>query len=199
MTLDHLNKQLNEIRAEASTLKSRFLDQVARIDNDDRASMLYKREQVADLARDTKPKLRALFEREVAAIERERKTLTQKVAGSAGTGGADVISFRDAHDRARTLTTATEARDALTRAMDLDDTVLAHAILDHALRMGFTPAIDAYIAQHPGTEATIRDLSNVHAWQQNFTTQFETELEYQLPQARIRELFEGHAGNSQAW
>jgi hypothetical protein len=71
----------------------------------------------------------------------------------------DVVSYRDAQDRADTLTLddvgVRAATDLLERADLSGDTHLTRAIFTRAMRLGWTKVTDAYLDRHPDQRAAV--------------------------------------------
>lgn len=190
MALTALNNTINRLREEAETLRRQFNEQVAVLNNDKSISMHGKREIVAELTPQFGSKIDALQEQERDALEKERLSLTRQVFGSAGSG-SDVISYRDAHDRAASLNTRGEITSAMQRALDANDAVLAQAILQKAINTSVTDAVDAYAAVHPASAEKIRDLADLHAFVNNAATDVQATFDYAHPAARLEEQPEG--------
>lgn len=84
----------------------------------------------------------------------------------------DAISSRDAQDRAERLTTPAEAGEALRRAEQADDQVLAGAITHHAVRRSrqavsrqatqeWDAVLAAYVDARPAKEPVVRELAEI--------------------------------------
>jgi hypothetical protein len=73
--------------------------------------------------------------------EAHRRRSERRLLGIQGTNPADVISFRDAHDRVESIKTAAEGKALLTRALRQGDRTLAQAVVQRALdRVALEPA-----------------------------------------------------------
>lgn len=199
MSLDSLNSTINAIRGEAAQVQSAHVDAVRSIDQNERASMLAKREMLAERREQTKATLDALQGREDTAVESTRLALKRVVSGTAGDDPTGVISFRDAYDRAGALADRSDAREAMSRALDLGDEVLAQAILHRAVEMGFRDTIDTYTALHPEKADTIADLENLHRFTSDLSHSVAKMTAYLVPSVGIRNVWEGAVANGQPY
>ena len=68
------------------------------------------------------------------------------------------LSFRDAAQRAATVTRVAEARELLDTAEMTGDEPLARAVGNRAIALGLTPVIDAYLANRPAQAKAIEKL-----------------------------------------
>ena len=68
------------------------------------------------------------------------------------------VSFRDAHQRAATITRPTEAQDLLDTAEATGDELLARAVGNRGIALGLTPVAEAYLASRPGQAAAMEKL-----------------------------------------
>ena len=189
MALTNLNHELNKFRDTASKIRSDFTTDVDALNANDKLSMAGKRAELDQREPEYRAKLTELSNRETAALENTRQALRRQITGTATDG--DVIAFRDAHDRAATLKTAHDARDAMTRALDVGDQALAKAILDTAIGKGWDDVVTSYTSANPDMATTINDLYDLHRWTDNVQNEFERSMAYQLPDARLREVHEG--------
>ncbi|WP_288873036.1 hypothetical protein [uncultured Microbacterium sp.] len=189
MALTNLNNELNKFRDTASKIRSDFTTDVDALNANDKLSMAGKRAELDQREPEYRAKLTELSNRETAALENTRQALRRQITGTATDG--DVIAFRDAHDRAATLKTAHDARDAMTRALDVGDQALAKAILDTAIGKGWDDVVTSYTSANPDMATTINDLYDLHRWTDNVQNEFERSMAYQLPDARLREVHEG--------
>lgn len=189
MALTNLNNELNKFRDTASKIRSDFTTDVDALNANDKLSMAGKRAELDQREPEYRAKLTELSNRETAALENTRQALRRQITGTATDG--HVIAFRDAHDRAATLKTAHDARDAMTRALDVGDQALAKAILDTAIGKGWDDVVTSYTSANPDMATTINDLYDLHRWTDNVQNEFERSMAYQLPDARLREVHEG--------
>lgn len=189
MALTNLNNELNNLRDTASKIRNDFATEVDALNANDKLSMAGKRAELDRREPEYRAKLTELSSRETAALENTRQSLRRQITGVATDG--DVIAFRDAHDRAATLKTAHDARDAMSRALDVGDQALAKAILDTAISKGWDGAVTSYTSANPDMATTISDLYDLHRWTDNVQNELQRAMSYQLPEARLRPVHEG--------
>lgn len=183
MALDALNTKINALRDEATAVRRDFSTEINALNANTSLSPSGKREYLDKIEPGMRAKLANLDADETRALEHARETLQRTVMGSAAEG--DVIAFRDAHDRAGRIDSEREARDEMTRALDVGDAALAKAILHASIGKGWSSAVDRYTVKHPDMKTTITDLIAVHRWTDSTEVAIERTLAYQLPDARL--------------
>lgn len=116
-------------------------------------------------ARDAMQALRQEFETEREATA---KKLNREIFGN--TESADVMSVRDARDRARRLEDPAEAAQLLNWAEDDGDEVLARAIAEQAHRNSvgvlggeWTPVLQSYLDERPEVASRLEQLEGTRA------------------------------------
>ncbi|MFJ3319369.1 hypothetical protein [Curtobacterium sp. NPDC086286] len=151
---------------QAHELKTRYLSQVAAVQNDNRLTPEGKRSKLAKLHANTVQQLSKLKRERDAALTTRRADLERQLFGLPATAPtSDTVSYRDALDR---VTRAAEAKDdkAMHQLYDnaklTGDSILTKAILGHAYRSGSADLVNRYLNE-PGNEAL--DQKGVELWQ----------------------------------
>lgn len=151
---------------QAHELKTRYLSQVAAVQNDSRLTPEGKRGKLAKLHKNTTQQLTKLKRDRDAALTTRRADLERQLFGLPSTAPtSDTVSYRDALDR---VSRAAEAKDdkALNQLYDnaklTGDAILVKAILGHAYRTGNADVVNRHLNE-PGNEAL--DQKGVELWQ----------------------------------
>ncbi|WP_416430056.1 hypothetical protein [Paenarthrobacter nicotinovorans] len=136
----------------AERLRSGQREQLEAIRQDRNLSPAGKRAQIAALYLRNKQEVGKL-EKQAATTRTDRINHIRKtVFGLSGNPGPqDVISYRDAQDRAANLGSDDEAKAAqlFDRAQLSGDTILAAAVVNRALEAGWVNVANSYIEAHP--------------------------------------------------
>ncbi|SIR97884.1 hypothetical protein SAMN05445060_1915, partial [Williamsia sterculiae] len=85
---------------------------------------------------------------------------------NAGTS-SDVVSYRDAQDRATRILDPDDAQTAYTNALRSDDKVLAQAILAQALTHNWTAITNDYRSRNPSAASALDDLTQIGQYENN--------------------------------
>ncbi|SIR96495.1 hypothetical protein SAMN05445060_1914, partial [Williamsia sterculiae] len=98
---------------------------------------------------------------------RKREALEKTLFGiNAGTS-SDVVSYRDAQDRATRILDPDDAQTAYTNALRSDDKVLAQAILAQALTHNWTAITNDYRSRNPSAASALDDLTQIGQYENN--------------------------------
>lgn len=106
---------------------------------------------------DANAQITELQNRELALIAEARQKVERKLAGTIGSTPDAVIAFRDAQDRADSISDAREATRILERALITGDTSLANAVAQRALSQGWSDAASIYTDAHPEVADALED------------------------------------------
>lgn len=185
MSFATLTAKIDALRQKAEAIRVRNADLAAGLNNDQNLSLQGRQAQAAESLTSARNEMTALQAEEDQLIAAEIKSLTQSLAGSASGTSSDVINFRDAQDRAARLADAREARDAMARALTLDDQVLAQAILHRSFQDLFNEPIELYLAQFPQKRQVAEDLYRVHKFAQDVSRNFHRQIAYSVGETRI--------------
>lgn len=134
MSLETLDRKIEALRADAANRISTY----RRVTADVRADTTLSKEGKSLKLGGTKERVTSevadLQRQENEAIAAEIQSLERSIGGTVGSAsGADLISFRDAQDRANRTTNATDALAALRSAINTNDRELARAYLMRAV------------------------------------------------------------------
>lgn len=146
----------------ARAVRAKYERDVAAINADTRLNAIGRAEMINDLYIAAKAELEGLRAEELRESTERRRRLERDIFGLPGTADPSVaISFRDAQDRANAIETEDEgqALRLLRQASQSGDTHLAKALITRAVEVGWSRVIDAYSAEHPGTEAKLAELT----------------------------------------
>lgn len=149
MTLAQLDKKLDDIRAEATRTWQEHKREAEFIQNNRDLTDVAKKEHTDRSLTVTREALKKLEQSEYAEIESSKRAAERAINATAGSSSHDIISFRDAQDRAERITDHSEARRIMDRALASADTVLATAVMRQAVSQGWEDVYQAFTAEHP--------------------------------------------------
>lgn len=181
MSLDFVEGKIDEIRTQAADLIEDYSRTQAEVASDPNLTPAGKREHLASIHESVSEKLKALRQQEKDVVRTKREKLERSVFGlPAGTAGnpAQLVSFRDAQDRANRLTDRADAEAAYQSALRSDDTVLAQAILAQALTRGWTNVTKDYLSRNPSAREDLDDLAAIKQYEQNSLA---VSIKYMMP------------------
>lgn len=170
MALDFIEGKIDSIRAEADNLRDEYLRTQAEVASDPALTDTGKREALAPAHATLSEMLKNLRQQERDVVRIKREKLERDVFGlpaGAANNPAQLVSFRDAQDRANRLTDRDEAEQAYKSALRSDDTVLAQAILAQAIQRGWSNVTDDYCTRNPSARTDLDDLRKIGQYEQN--------------------------------
>lgn len=129
------------------------------IRTDQKLSLEGRREALAREWWHRTKEIRNLEAAELAGKRDRRESLHRELFGNTGyMTGSDIISQRDAADRASRLESQEDAERLITAARRNGDTTLLKSIAEHAFQQGWTQALEHWADGHSGTEDKINEL-----------------------------------------
>ncbi len=163
-------------RDKAAQVRTRYQGLVERVRSSPDLSTEGRARQLAAAYLQTKAELTALRQQEQERVQRRAAELERRVFGPP-VGVPDVLSIRDAADRAAQIKTPGDARELLRRAEQNRDEVLARAVAQTALERGRQAAlpkeIDAwddtlrdFYGARPHLEQTLQEQAQLERLQQ---------------------------------
>lgn len=161
MSLVSLHAEVQGYRDQASELASEFSRVHAEVAEDPNLTPNGRRERLEPLHYEVSAQMRALHDREKAAVRTEKENIERRVFGlspSASTDPAKIVSFRDAQARARELEDSDAATELYESAVRSGDDILAAAVLEKALIRGWSAIKDDYLERHTTTGNDLEDL-----------------------------------------
>ena len=167
MSLDYLEEEIDDYRAQATRLVDNYSQTQAEVAADPNLTEIGKREAIAPLHEEVTAKVSALRAREKEAVTRKREALEKSLFGISAGSSHDVVAYRDAQDRARQLRSVEDAQEAYTDALRSDDHVLAKAILSRALTYNWTAITNDYRSRNPSAGTAINDLAQLTKFEDN--------------------------------
>jgi hypothetical protein len=178
MSLDYLDQQMEAVRARATGLQRNLAAQRKSIEADTRLSPEGKKEQVLAMAADARAAMAKLRAEEDKLVTDKLASLERTVMGSVGSLPSDVISYRDAQDRAERIESSDEASRLMARALRSGDKTLASAIAHKALDSGYREAYNAFAAENPANAEAAKDLAALRKHLDSLNSSFERTMTY---------------------
>lgn len=158
-------------RNELLRTAERYRKQVAAIRADDTLSDKGKRQQLAQLYADTKPRADELRKQMEKGTYQARSTLERRLFGlPAGASSSDAISYRDALDRVAAIKDPHKLGELMERAHTSGDDMLLRAAFGHAYQQSRNPLaselwsglVAEYVENNPDAGRDLADL-DAHA------------------------------------
>lgn len=176
MSLAQLEAQIDDLRAQAERIQTRWARTSETWTNDNTLSDIGKRAKLDDEHAQVSGKLSELRKKETELIAAKKQSLERRLFGLSTVASSDptqIVIYRDAQDRAARLTDHDDAAEAFAAAQRSDDQTLAAAILARALEAGWTRIVDQYIKHNPTTSEDLADLAKIQQY-----SPFEAGLSY---------------------
>jgi hypothetical protein len=164
MSLDQLESQIDELRAQAARLYSKGYSASNLLDTDPDLSDVGKQKARETQNEQASAKIRDLRKREKELIAAKKQSIEKRLFGLSSSDPSQIIAFRDAGDRAAKLTTLDEAREAYSRATLSGDSTLAAAILARALEARWNSIVAEYVNQNPSAREDLADLAKLEEY-----------------------------------
>ncbi|MFV9424933.1 hypothetical protein [Microbacterium sp. S1037] len=164
MTLETIDAKVDALRDRAKALGKQYQSLYANIGNDSTLSEEGKRQARDELRAEFKPQMTELREREKTVVGEAIESRLARIESPGSLTSGDVISFRDAQDRAERVQNADEAVQILERALRQKDKTLAHAVLRIGIDKGYTKVIDTFAAKDPSIKEVIRELRTLQSF-----------------------------------
>lgn len=165
MSLTQLNENVDQIRAQATAAWNEYKRFEASVNGNQHFSAEGKKAQIQEALQETRRVLKGFEQKEVAEFEKKRRAAEEALNRTSGSASQDIISFRDAQDRAERLENDRDADRVMTRALASKDTTLATAVMRHAVANGWTDVYDRYAAEYPSTAEHIADLATINRYE----------------------------------
>lgn len=154
-------------RARATSLKISFRDNLEAIRNDNSLTESGKQSQIARAYNEALAGIEnARAEEERHASERREYLEADLFGITPLSGGADLISYRDAYDRVADIPqdgAQDTALRLLTQAERSHDSHLAKAVIQRAMEEEWTPVLNRYAETRAGTEHKLQELFDMTA------------------------------------
>ncbi len=147
---------------QAHDLRGKWQTRLDNIRNDNSLSTLGKQRAIArDYATHTSELSRLRDQFQTGRSKRKQDLEKKYFALHAGASAQDVLSYRDALDRARSIKDEKDAVASMAQANMIGDTILAKALLAHSYAQGWDQAINAWDGKHSAPEGELQQLWNL--------------------------------------
>lgn len=166
MSLDAMESEIADLRAQAADLGDNYAREQFEISTDPNLTDAGKQDALAPLHENLTTKVAALHQKEKALVKSKREALERTLFGTSGRS-TDIVSFRDAQRIAASLTDLEDAHITYTNALRSDDTVLARAIFQQSVGRGWDKITADYLSRNPSAEAAFKDLEGIRRYEQN--------------------------------
>lgn len=161
MALDSFEANVASLHQQAQSVHNAYSQQLTTIDADTSLSDLGKSEQKSRAYGEAKERLKALRQQEEAQIDASINSRRMLIEAPSRPSGAEMISYRDAQDRADRVENADEAKSLIERALRQNDLYLAHAIFDRSLRERWRDVSRVFTLAKPEYTETVRELQHL--------------------------------------
>ncbi|WP_137145088.1 hypothetical protein [Mycolicibacterium sp. CR10] len=167
MSLAQLESQIEDLRAQAERIQSRWARTRASITNDNTLTDVGKQGKLDTEREQVSAKLSDLRGQESKLIAAKKQSLEKALFGLGPVDSCDtskILSYRDAQDRAGRLELAADAKELLASAMRSEDRILATAVLAKAVASDWRSVTDEYVQQHPRSGNDLKDLAALQGY-----------------------------------
>lgn len=167
MSLAQLESQIDDLRAQAGRIQSRWASTTDRLDADPTLTDAGKRAKLDSEHTQVSAKLSDLRKQEKELVATKRQSLERSLFGLSTVTSSDpnqVVLYRDAQDRAARLTESDEATELFASAIRSDDKTLAAAVLARALDNGWSSITAEYVKQNPSAKEQLDDLAKLREY-----------------------------------
>lgn len=175
MALTYLDSKLDGFREEASKSWGEHKTFAESVKSDKTLSPEGKDDLISGSLNRTRAKLKELEQREHEEIATKLRSAEAAINRAPGYDSTDIISFRDAQDRAERLENYDEGDRVMQRAIASKDTVLAVAVMRRAVESGWTTVYAQFTAAHPSIAEHVEDTAKI--------TQYEASVHSSLDRA----------------
>lgn len=188
--LEALETEIQGYRSQAAQLASDYAQTEREVARDNNLTDAGKTEALAPVHADTQEQMQALMAAEKGAIKRHREAAERALYGlSSYATPAELMSFRDAQDRANRLASqmdhyaAGDAKAAYDSAVRSGDKVLANAIFGAAVERGWTDIADDHTSRNPSVKPHLKTLQQIRRYE---GSGFNRVANYYMPSMNIR-------------
>jgi len=157
-TLQAFDDKVEGIRDRAKRVQKLLTDRIAEIESDPNLSDEGKKSATSEAKLLSKDELTRLRAEEESAVNEALDQLERRIEGQVGYSSTDIITFRDAQDRAERLKTSDEAERVLVRAIRSNDRTLAHAVFRRALEANWPTLVKIFADHNPSAAEAAQDM-----------------------------------------
>lgn len=161
--LVEVGTKVKELRDTAHAAAKSHARRVKEIENDPDLSDAGRQRLIQEEKDAHRASQKRLSAREVEIIKDKITALERRLDGYVGYGTSDLITFRDAQDRADAITTPEQAAKVMARALRNNDRTLAHAVFRRASENRWKDARDQFAAVKPDVARIVRDIEKLDA------------------------------------
>lgn len=167
MSLTQLESQIEDLRAQAERIQTRWAKTRSSITNDNTLTDIGKQQKLDTEREQVSTKLRGLLAQESELVANKKQSLEKALFGLGpvdSTYTDRIMSYRDAQDRAARLQFHNEAQELLTSAIRSEDKILAAAVLAKALASQWQSVISQYLEHNPRASDDLDDLARLQSY-----------------------------------
>lgn len=149
----------NEHRKEAERVASRYQAEIDEIELDrdlTEEGRARQKQEAYERAKAEMDRLRSAERQEAETVKAEAERAL--FALPAGASSSDILSMRDATDRASNIGSPSELTDVMVRSLRSGDFALAKAVLARAFELESRSTLSAYLAERPQDERHVQTL-----------------------------------------
>lgn len=154
--------KIKAVREDARASSNRHANAIDAINRDPNLSDQGKKEQIDALEIQRAAQRTTGIATEKDIIKNKINELERRLDGYVGYSSDNIMSFRDAQDRAENITDAEKAAQVMARAIRTKDTALAHALYRRALEERWDDARRLFAADSPAVAQIAHDVQKLH-------------------------------------
>lgn len=167
MSLTQLESQIEDLRAQAERIQTRWARTRETITNDKTLTEIGKQQKLDAEREQVSTKLRGLREQESALVTAKKQSLEKALFGLSAVDSTytdRIMSYRDAQDRAARLESHNAAQELLTSAIRSEDKILAAAVLAKAIAHEWPSVTAQYLKHNPRAADDLDDLDRLQGY-----------------------------------
>ncbi|MGW9020188.1 hypothetical protein ACWGOE_01750 [Leucobacter chromiiresistens] len=160
--------KIKQLRDTAKQASKTYSAELREIQQDPQLSDQGRAERTAEVEAAHKTQRRTGINTENDIIESKVAELERRLDGFVGYGSGDIITYRDAQDRAEAVIDGDRALKLMERALRSNDRTLAHALFRTAVDNHWTEAQRAFAKENPTVAALVGDVEKLRALRNQF-------------------------------
>ena len=157
-------KKLRDSNKASSKEHSRAIQS---INNDPGLSDQGKKERIASLESDRAAQRKTAIATEKEIIKNKISEIERRLDGYVGYSSDNIMAFRDAYDKAESISDPEKAATVMSRALRTNDTTLAHALFRLAVEKRWDDARRAFANANPTVAQLVDDIQKLNALHEN--------------------------------
>lgn len=159
--------RIKDLRDSSKASSKEHSRAIQSINNDPGLSDQGKKERIASLESDRAAQRKTAIATEKEIIKNKISEIERRLDGYVGYSSDNIMAFRDAYDKAESITSPEKAATVMARALRTNDTTLAHALFRRAVEERWDDARNAFANENPTVAQLVGDIQKLNALHEN--------------------------------